>query len=230
MRIVLFDIDGTLTATTSADNGCYEAAFAKCFGFPLPTTDWHCYQHVTDVGIIQETMAKSGRDPASLDAIVRFEAIYEGELARSLAERPDGFAEVPGAKVLLDVLTAMRHTIAALATGGMRRTALFKLRQIGVDGAGMPGAFANDAISRADIARTAILRTGKTPDDIVYIGDGAWDAATAAALGLRFVGVCREYSRSRLEAAGATEIIDDYLDLDAVLASINSAQVPAPPH
>ena len=227
MRIILFDIDGTLTATTNADNGCYERAFEKAFGFPVPTTDWHCYKHVTDIGIIQEIMENTARKPATKHEIDCFEEIYEGELAASFAQHPAGFIEVPGARALLETLRGL-GVPAALSTGGMRRTALFKLRQIGVDGAAMPGAFANDAISRADIARTAIRRAGITPSDVVYCGDGAWDATTSAELGMRFVGVCREYSRERLVRAGATTILDDYSDLDSVLGAIESAEVPRP--
>lgn len=226
MRIILFDIDGTLTATTNADNGCYERAFEKAFGFPIPTTDWHCYKHVTDIGIIQEVMENAGREPAALDAIDRFEEIYEGELAVSFAQHPAGFVEVPGARALLEILRE-RGIPNALSTGGMRRTALFKLRQIGVDGAAIPGAFANDAISRADIALTAIRRSGITPSDVVYFGDGAWDVSTAAELGMRFVGVSREYSRDRLVNAGASTIINDYSNLDAVFQAMESATVPA---
>ena len=226
MRIILFDIDGTLTATTNADNHCYETAFEESFGFPLPTSDWHCYKHVTDMGIIQEVMENAGRRPATMDEIGRFEEIYEGKLADTFSRHPDGFIEVPGARRLLEALTKAEGVIPALATGGMRRTALFKLRQIGIDGGSMPGAFANDAISRADIARIAIQRTGVTPNDVVYVGDGAWDVATAAELGLRFVGICREYSSARLSSAGATTILDNYLDEGAVNAAIEAARVP----
>ncbi|NUM53057.1 MAG: HAD family hydrolase [Candidatus Hydrogenedentes bacterium] len=226
MRVILFDIDGTLTATTNADNGCYETAFEKCFGFPLPTTDWHCYTHVTDMGIIQEVMADTGRPPATPEAIARFEEVYEQELAKSFARHPGGFIEVPGARALLESLARKTDVRFGLATGGMRRTALFKLRQIGVDGAAIPGAFANDAISRADIARTALRRTGVNPTDVVYVGDGSWDAAASAELGMRFVGVCREYSRDRLTAAGATAIIENYTDLDGFHEAIESATVP----
>ena len=45
---------------------------------------------------------------------------------------------------------------------------------------------------------------------------------------MRFVGVCREYSRERLVRAGATTILDDYSDLDSVLGAIESAEVPRP--
>ncbi len=227
MRIILFDIDGTLTATTNADNGCYERAFEKAFGFSIPTTDWHYYKHVTDIGIIQEVMENTARELATKEAIDRFEEIYEGELAASFAQYPAGFIEVPGARTLLETLRD-RGVTFALSTGGMRRTALFKLRQIGVDGTAMPGAFANDAISRADIARTAIHRAGITPSDVVYFGDGTWDATTAAELGMRFVGVCREYSRERLLQAGAGTIIEDYSDRNAVFDAIESAAVPRP--
>lgn len=226
MRVILFDIDGTLTATTHADNDCYKAAFETTFGFPLPTTDWHCYKNVTDVGIIQEVMEKSGRPSATAEAIGQFEERYVEELAQSFTRQPEGFTEVPGAHALLETLRAAQGVAIALATGGMRRTALFKLRQIGVDGTTMPGAFANDAISRADIARIAIQRTGVTPSDVVYIGDGAWDVSTAAELGIRFVGVCSEYSRERLAASGATAILEDYTDPLRTFAAIESATVP----
>ena len=226
MRAILFDIDGTLTATTNADNGCYESAFAKAFGFALPTSDWHCYTHVTDTGIIQEVMERSGRAPVTDTDIARFEEIYEGELSRSFAASPAGFLEVPGARTILEALIAMPGQRVALATGGMRRTALYKLRQIGVDGAAMAGAFANDALSRADIARLALVRTGVAADDVVYVGDGAWDVATAAELGIRFVGICREYARERLVAAGARVVVDDYRDSTAFLHALDTAPVP----
>ena len=43
VTLVLFDIDGTLTATSAVDAQCYAAAFYRTFGFPLPTTDWDVY-------------------------------------------------------------------------------------------------------------------------------------------------------------------------------------------
>ncbi len=226
MRVILFDIDGTLTATTNADNGCYERAFLTTFGFELPTTDWHRYRHVTDMGIIQEVMEWTEREPASPSDIDRFEQTYATELASSFAKNPTGFAAVPGAKAILAHLAIRDDLRIALATGGMRKTALFKLRQIGVDGAAMPGAFANDAISRADIARIALQRTGVTASDIVYVGDGAWDVATSAELGMRFVGICREYARERLVAAGATVVIDSYSDIAAFHRAADTATVP----
>ena len=50
---------------------------------------------------------------------------------------------------------------------------------------------------------------------------------TAAELGMRFVGVCREYSRERLLQAGAGTIIEDYSDRNAVFDAIEAARVEA---
>jgi len=229
MRVILFDIDGTLAATTNADNGCYERAFETAFGFPLPTTDWHRYQHVTDFGIIHEAFEWADKSKPSKADLDRFELSYERELRDSCERSPNGFAEVPGARQLVEELCARSDISVALATGGMRRTALFKLSQIGIDGMSMHGAFANDAISRCDIARVAIERTGVTPSDVVYVGDGAWDAATSAALGMRFIGICREYAYERLVAAGATVILEHFADKSAFYKAIESATVPIPP-
>ena len=56
MTLILFDIDGTLTATSRCDADCYAAAFERTFSIPLPTTDWHAYKFVTDTGIITEVL------------------------------------------------------------------------------------------------------------------------------------------------------------------------------
>lgn len=227
MRLILFDIDGTLTATSQIDNACYARAFRKTFGREIPTTDWNTYTHVTDVGILQELLDREPELLLESDDVERFESNYRRELEAAFVRRPEAFRGVPGARQILRRLTCSPDVVVALATGGMRRTALFKLSRAGIDGSRMPGAFANDAISRADIARTAIARTEREPDDVVYVGDGVWDAWTAAELGIRFIGVVHESDPTALRRSGATTFISDYGDADAFFIALETASVPA---
>jgi phosphoglycolate phosphatase-like HAD superfamily hydrolase len=226
MTIILFDIDGTLTATSAADNLCYERAFKKTFGLDLPTTDWNTYSNVTDVGIIREVLAHHGRTRITQSRIDRFEITYLNELEKSYEADPGAFAEVPGAQVLVRSLLGTEGFCPALATGGMRKTALFKLSKIDVDADTLPGAFANDDVTREGIARLAIQRTGVSASDVVYVGDGAWDVRTAAAIGARFIGITRESSPERLLNSGAKALLDDYSDLADFYRALATAEVP----
>ncbi|MFA6239395.1 MAG: HAD family hydrolase [Candidatus Hydrogenedentales bacterium] len=226
MRLILFDIDGTLTATTEADNGCYDRAFLRAFGIPLPTTDWHAYTHVTDVGILREVVEPIWGRSVTQSEIDAFESAYLDEIERAFESNPEGFEEVPGARELLQTLQNTEGVAIALATGGMRRTALFKLSKIGIDGALLPGGFANDAISRADIARVAAKRSGVYANDTVYVGDGMWDLLTSRELGMRYIGITRESNADRLRDAGATALLEDYSDPAAFFVALQTATVP----
>ncbi|MBI5094256.1 MAG: HAD family hydrolase [Candidatus Hydrogenedentes bacterium] len=228
MTLVLFDIDGTLTATTDSDARCYARAFEQVFGIPLPTTDWHTYTHVTDIGIIDETLQRTGRAALNEHELEHFEQRFLREIEEEHAANPAGFAEIPGARAIIERLCAHPDYTVALSTGGMRATATFKLKCIGVDAAGIPGGYANDARSRADIARIAMARADAVTADIVYVGDGLWDAVTSAALGMRFVAITRESCRDRLRSGGATVFVDDYANQDAFLAALRHATVPSP--
>lgn len=54
MRVVIFDIDGTLTQTNGVDAECFTAAVQTVLGLPAIDTDWDSYSHVSDRGIIEE--------------------------------------------------------------------------------------------------------------------------------------------------------------------------------
>lgn len=226
MKLVLFDIDGTLTATSRTDNACFARAFERAFGKPLPTTDWRAYANVTDVGILSEVLDSGADTPLSDDDVAHFEGFYREELQASFLKDPSGFRAVPGARTVLRTLDEREDTTTALATGGMRRTALFKLARIGIDGTTIPGAFANDALTRSEIARKAIERSGVRADDIIYIGDGVWDVRTAADLDIRFIGMVHESSAESLRAAGASTFLSDYRDPIAFEEALESATVP----
>jgi len=65
MKLVILDIDGTLTATNHVDTDCFVSAFTHCFGVAVIETDWALYPHATDSGIMQELFIEHfGRGPS----------------------------------------------------------------------------------------------------------------------------------------------------------------------
>ena len=232
MTLILFDIDGTLTATSGVDEKCYAAAFEKTFGLLLPTTDWSVYEHCTDFAIAREVVVSSRGAPPSAEECEAFERAFVVELEKEYAVNPGGFNEVPGAKAILEAIDARSDMRAAIATGGMRSSACYKLSRIGVDAASMPAGFANDAESREDIARCAASRAdghrqgGDRALDLVYVGDGPWDVKTSAAMNMRFIGIAGGASADRLRALGATVFLEDYSDQEAFWQAVRSASAP----
>lgn len=226
MTLILFDIDGTLTATNFVDAKCYASAFGKIFGFPLPTTDWEFYTHCTDRAIIQETLEHHRGSAATSSEIDAFERQFVEDLEEEFAVNPGGFAEIPGAKDILEAIDARDNLRAALATGGMRGSACYKLSRIGVNGMAMPGGFSNDALTRADIARHAIASVNGEAADIVYVGDGPWDARTSASMGMRFIGIVGDASPEPLKACGASICLHHFQDQEAFFEAVRVAEVP----
>jgi len=56
--LVLFDVDGTLTATNAVDGEVYANCFVAVFGTAMPTTNWAEYACPTDQGIADEAVRR----------------------------------------------------------------------------------------------------------------------------------------------------------------------------
>jgi phosphoglycolate phosphatase-like HAD superfamily hydrolase len=226
MTLILFDIDGTLTATNAVDAKCYAAAFQKVFGTPLPSTDWEVYEHCTDFAIADEALRSLRGSPTTLEERDAFERLFVAELKQEYAANPRAFDEVAGARALLKAIEARDDLRAAIATGGMKGSACYKLSRIGVDPAGLAAGFANDAVTREAIVRCAIARADGRANDLVYVGDGPWDVRTAAAVGMRFIGIVGETFPEPLCAHGAMPCLRDFTDRAAFFKAVHGATVP----
>jgi beta-phosphoglucomutase-like phosphatase (HAD superfamily) len=51
MKLLIFDIDGTLTDTKRVDDECFINAFQDEYGVILTNTDWTTFVNVTDTGL-----------------------------------------------------------------------------------------------------------------------------------------------------------------------------------
>jgi beta-phosphoglucomutase-like phosphatase (HAD superfamily) len=88
MGLVIFDIDGTLTATMKADEECFVRALAEVCGFDEIDTDWSRYKYATDAGIFHEIHEiRIGRAPSATE-VSRFRQHFVGLLAQVSAESP----------------------------------------------------------------------------------------------------------------------------------------------
>ncbi len=227
MRAILFDVDGTLVQTGEADGPCFAQAYRAVFGQAPSSVSWEDYAHVTDWGILDEALGAARGRSSTLAERRAFEGAYRDAWQQHYESDPSSCTEVPGAAALIEEIFADADVVCGVATGGTRAAAQFKLRSVGIDPERLPGAFANDAVTRTAIVRNAVRALGASPADVVYLGDGLWDVLTCRELGMSFVGVAAESSPEMLLAAGAQSVVRDFSDREAFWKAIGQATPPS---
>lgn len=231
MKLVVFDLDGTLAGTSAIDEACFVQAFADTLNIHRLSTNWLDYDHATDSAVTTQAFVKHfAREPHSTE-IARVVERFVELLSRHHDLNSGWFAEIPGASAFLTALQQNSEWGIALATGGWKRSAEFKIRAAGLPLAEVPAAFAEDGPSRESIVETAISRASawyrcREFERIVSVGDAVWDIQTARQLKLLFLGVAGESRAAALRDNGAGHVIENYLDPVQCLRWLRAATVP----
>jgi phosphoglycolate phosphatase-like HAD superfamily hydrolase len=82
MKLVILDVDGTLTETSDLDTDCFMHALEDCFALTGIETDWSVYTHSTDAGILEELFQKHFKRSPSAAEIARLQSSFVGHLQR----------------------------------------------------------------------------------------------------------------------------------------------------
>jgi len=226
MDLVMLDIDGTLTQTYEYDLEAFALAIAEVTGRPIQPINLHEFTQSTSSGVTEEAIQRlTGRSPEAGE-LKEVERQVLRQFDRMTAAAPGSFRPVPGAQAFLNRLRTLPGVGTVIATGGWRLEALYKLNASGLRVDGIPMATSDDDPDRRQIMQIAVRRAAQHHgcpgfERIVSLGDGVWDLRACAELGYGFVGI-----GSRLQALkelGATRLHPDYLQLEAVLASIDAA-------
>ncbi|MEW6266243.1 MAG: HAD family hydrolase [Thermodesulfobacteriota bacterium] len=232
MKLIVFDLDGTLVKTNAVDEICFRQAFADSVGLPELDSNWLKYAHPTDSGITRQFFMEAfGREPEA-EEIKKIVDRFLELLNEQHTIDPAQFDQVPGAASLLSSLEGNSKWGTAMATGCWRRSAAFKIQVSGLPLDGLPMAWAEDGPSREAIVRTAIARAAawyqqSEFEKIVSVGDGLWDIRTAHRLNLPFLGVGEGWRAKLLRENGASHVIEDFLDASRFLHYLEEARIPA---
>ena len=214
MKLVIFDVDGTLVDSQHFIVEAQTRAFAA-HGLPAPSR--------------AEMLSIVG-----LSLVQAFEQLVPDGPAASLAQAyrdawsvmrldPDYADEMyPGAVEAVNALAQRDDLLLGIATGKSLRGVhhLFDER-------GWHGRFATVQTSDGHPSKPhpamvlkALAETGLAPADALMIGDTSYDKAMGAAADVRTLGVTWGYhTRDQLIASGAERLVESYEDLMAVLAS-----------
>src|SRR5256885_12945162 len=233
MRLILFDIDGTLLWPDGAGRRAIHRALMEEAGTAGPIENYR-FDGKTDPQIVRELLHAAGHAEAhSEERIAAVCRRYVELLTTELAKPAQATKLFPGIKELLAALEpyeADGRALVGLLTGNVEHGAALKLRSAGLDPARfVVGAFGSDSHHRPNLpavaAERAAQRTGRrlSGTDLVIVGDTPDDVACCKPMGARSVGVATGfYDVPALRAAGATHVFRDLGDTQAVLQALFS--------
>lgn len=229
MKLVLFDIDGTLVWTDGAGRRAIHHALTEVFGSTGPAE--YRFDGKTDPQIVRDLMRFVGHADGQIED--RMQEVFELYVDRLRDElRAPGYRPLvmPGVFALLDALESRPDVVLGLLTGNLADGARAKLESAGIDpGRFRVGAYGSDHEERAslpDVARRRLreeLGIEITGSDCVIIGDTPADVTCGRAVGARAIGVATgRYSTEELRQHGPAAVFVNLSDTGAVVAEILS--------
>jgi phosphoglycolate phosphatase-like HAD superfamily hydrolase len=246
VRLLLFDVDGTLVLTGGAAVRAMDEAFHEVFGVrgafdhvPMPgRTDGAILadafvRALPQSQILTEALSAAGVHPVD-GQVARFKTSYFARFAEEIQKpvpadstRPSRHrfkGVLPGVRELLDALSSRADMFLGLLTGNYEQGARIKLDYFDLWRYFACGAYGDDAVNRHELVPVAIARSREAgcpaldPHDVVIIGDTPLDVACARDAGITCLAVATGgYSIDALQAAGADMALESLADTQAVV-------------
>ncbi len=218
LRLVIFDVDGTLVDSQSDILAAFAQAFAHA-GRTLPAPA----QIMSIVGLsLDVAIARLVPDISDADGAAMVEAYKDAYVtlrASTPAQQSSPF--YPGVHEGLTLLKAIPEMLLGVATGKSKR-GLDKL----IEAHGLEGMFVTRQVAdfhpskpHPSMILQAMADTGVGPSQTVMVGDTSYDMDMAAAAGVAGIGVSWGY-HTRDALTAARHIIDRFDELPAVLRKI----------
>ena len=227
MKLVLFDIDGTLISDGGAARESFAIALDATYGYRGDLRRYD-FSGRTDPQIARMVLRDAACTDEAIDAAMP--ALWQRYLAE-LARNADGrVRELPGVRALLDALRERADVVLALLTGNIERGARLKLQGPGLNGYFPFGAFGSDSERREELPPVAVDRAADAVGhrfagrDVVIIGDSIYDVRCGVPHAARTIAIASgKTSPEKLQAENpdhffqSAEATNDLLS--AILAS-----------
>ena len=233
MRILLWDIDGTLIRSVKA--GAYKdytvPVLEEVFGTAGRLAEMQV-SGMTDLQIVYEALSVDGFTQDDISARAEVLAARLTEEARRITGNGTKFFELlPGVRETLEALAQHPRYESALVTGNIKSMATLKMELVGLDQYfTLPGAFGDESHNRRDLPARAAERIRKhlgmelAPEQFIVIGDTPNDIDCARHFGARAVavGTGRTYLQEEIIACNPDALLPDLSNPRLVLETLDS--------
>lgn len=214
MKLILFDIDGTLVHSGGQAKPVFAEAMVEVYG-TAGAIDAYDFSGRTDARIVLDLALGAGiREVEARAGLERVRALY---VERFAGRFDPGRARIlPGVAALLASMAGRSDLVLGLLTGNWQGGARIKLGALGLYDYFAFGSFADDGLDRRELPPVALDRarehTGRefAPHEAVIVGDSPLDVDCARAHGIPCLAVATGWTAAEaLAAEGATWVLDD---------------------
>lgn len=217
MKLILFDLDGTILSTQGAGMRAMGIAGEKLFG-----PSFH-FRELNAAGSLDSHLFAAAARRAGIAADDSnhhvFRRAYRDQLQKELAG-DQSIRIMPGVVDLIHQVHRHPDLALGMLTGNYAETAALKLRCAGIDPRMfLVCAFGDEAPDRPAMVPVAMQRHEQIfgrrpqPHHVVIIGDTPRDVHAAHAHGCRCLAVATgPYSREDLQKTGADTVVDSLID------------------
>lgn len=222
MKILLFDIDGTLIRAGGAGRKALNRAGLEIYGVKDVCSELSLAGHTDLYNFRAAHQRATGRNPTAAES-ERLHQAYLKHLPRTVktAVRNGSYHLPFGIKGLLKRLSREKSVLLGLGTGNMERGARIKLEPSGFNAYFLFGGYGSDAFHRSTLLRRAVKRAEKlaklrvTSEAVFVIGDTPLDVAAGKKAGFKTIGVGTGFAEwDALVASKPDHLARDFRGID----------------
>lgn len=221
MKVVLFDIDGTLINAGGAGSRALNRAVKLLHGADEVCSRFYLVGCTDKANFRQAFMKAAGRRPAKKE-ISEIERKYleflPGEVRSAVREKRYG--KIPGVSGFLRILRGQKNILTGLGTGNLKKGAVIKLKPSGLEGYFLFGGFGGDSYSRTEVFKGAVKKASAisgaaiSAGDVYMIGDTHNDVVAGKEAGYHTgIVTCGFGDKREIIRAGPEIIEKDFRDL-----------------
>lgn len=217
LRLVLFDVDGTLVDSQASIVSAMTASFQA---LSLPVPDRAAILSIVGLSL-PIAIARLAPDQSQATQRRLVEGYKEAYHAHRLEMGAASSPLYPGAREVIGSLQAVPEILLGVATGKSQRGLDALLEAHGLDSVFVTRQVADYHPSKPhpSMIETALFETGVSAGDAVMIGDTSFDMEMARAAGVAGIGVGWGY-HERSQLGAATAVIDRFEQLPGVLTAV----------
>jgi phosphoglycolate phosphatase-like HAD superfamily hydrolase len=226
VKLLLFDIDGTLIRSAGAGRDSMEKSFKKIYGIDDGFQNIHMMGR-TDPSILKEALGNHDLEWRE-DEVTRFRDTYFQILEKEIEIPKEGKRICKGISELLAELQDRQGFVLGLLTGNWRTSGFIKLRHFGLDGYFSIGVFGDDSDQRDELVPIMMERFEKrrgfrpATKNVFVIGDTPMDVQCAKPHGVRTVAVATGFHTvDQLAPERPDYVFEDFGDTEKVVKIFN---------
>ena len=231
MKIVLFDIDGTLITTAGSAREAFTRALSEAAGRPIHPNGYS-FSGRTDPQIARDILSGNGVEGEPLERAIPESIRLYLRYFEEMLPRMRGARLLPGVRSLLERLSERDDAKVALLTGNVEQGARLKLGLFDL----VPffdfslSCFGSDDADRYRLPALALRRARAAidpsvrGDQLVIVGDSEHDVLCGRSVGARAVAVCTGWTPLETLMKHAPDaLLDDLSDTSSALEAIRAA-------